>query len=951
MTASVWTPDSQVIPQVNANSTIVPQVFSPTAGQTVFTITNFVYVLGTHSLLVLINGVFQLITKDFNETSTNSFTLTTTEVLATDQVVALGFVGVSAAITNTAANISYGGSTLADYLLNHTDYVVTSFTALRATQHIFWQFAYVTGAVVSGDGSGGFYYYDPTDTTSADNGASIIVAADGGRWKLILQSAVTPAKGDNTAAIATAKFVQQSHVSALTHMIHPSVHGRWNDFYKSGLRPGFHNQQWGGGIAGYELLDNATDNVITFDSLTGLVEDSVAAGMTTIGTKYLSQAIKVGENCAVQAIWICLSKSGNPVDFSILTIFNDDGTGKPSGFVGITNGSSNIINNRQITTDTTKAEWYRFVFPTPPTLLQNVQYHFALTRTGAVDATNFILLRLTGTSHYPFGLSCTSDGTTWTKQAASPVLGIKFLLEPVITNQFFQPTGGLVDPARLVFSEGVPLAQSKVLVDQLVNYHNDKLFTQLLRISNAVMGKTIADIGWGMNHDRINISCDLATGYLRVAVYTSTKALVQLVSNITVVAVTLVDVAVIVRTMNDGADYIQIWINGVLNTSTAGLSINMSPFLKQVGTRWIGGGFPVSPAWSQDMNMTSLPSAQGWSWIGTATEANAMSILGNKLIQNAAGYSATDTGYYTRGAGFNNVTGWIVSVRVRIVSATGPIGTLSCCIVVHDGTKAVTVNIQDYFLNTGDYSVQFDPKLTDNVITICGKGIDYYVFSGTKLIIDGSGKLLSTTAFNSIDFGDTDATSGAKSDVIWSDLKFYAGGMVVPTISTGMSLHEAGYFSGDQSAYLPALYNAGVPISIKNFWYQSNNYVTEIPWTIRILGITFNPSTNSTTPIKVMEMESYVLGNSFEARGTYTFQADSSFVGTATILVDGKFILAEQANLSVVNGPFYTLPSSSVSVTYIGMHKIEQCMSVSSGNQTGTLSMRQLYISSGKSKY
>lgn len=45
--------------------------------------------------------------------------------------------------------------------------------------------AFVTGYWTEGDGGGGHYYLDAADTTSADNKGSIIVAADGGRWKLV----------------------------------------------------------------------------------------------------------------------------------------------------------------------------------------------------------------------------------------------------------------------------------------------------------------------------------------------------------------------------------------------------------------------------------------------------------------------------------------------------------------------------------------------------------------------------------------------------------------------------------------------------------------------------------------------------------------------------------------------------------------------------------------------
>ena len=50
--------------------------------------------------------------------------------------------------------------------------------------------AFVTGYYAQGDGGGGAYWYDSADVVSADNGGSVIVAADGARWKLLNTSAI-----------------------------------------------------------------------------------------------------------------------------------------------------------------------------------------------------------------------------------------------------------------------------------------------------------------------------------------------------------------------------------------------------------------------------------------------------------------------------------------------------------------------------------------------------------------------------------------------------------------------------------------------------------------------------------------------------------------------------------------------------------------------------------------
>ena len=62
--------------------------------------------------------------------------------------------------------------------------VVDSIAALRLLPKTGSKQALLTGYYTAGDGGGGFYRYDSTDTTSLDNGGTTIVGADNGRWKL-----------------------------------------------------------------------------------------------------------------------------------------------------------------------------------------------------------------------------------------------------------------------------------------------------------------------------------------------------------------------------------------------------------------------------------------------------------------------------------------------------------------------------------------------------------------------------------------------------------------------------------------------------------------------------------------------------------------------------------------------------------------------------------------------
>lgn len=89
--------------------------------------------------------------------------------------------------------------------------VVDSIAAIRALPTAGSKTAFATGYRPSILGGGGPYFQDPTDTTSADNGGTILVAGDGMRWKLQYSGAVCirqfgchPTLSDNTAFLQAA---------------------------------------------------------------------------------------------------------------------------------------------------------------------------------------------------------------------------------------------------------------------------------------------------------------------------------------------------------------------------------------------------------------------------------------------------------------------------------------------------------------------------------------------------------------------------------------------------------------------------------------------------------------------------------------------------------------------------------------------------------------------------
>ena len=87
-----------------------------------------------------------------------------------------------ASTSDTAKGVSLVGS---------AGRVVDSISALRALPKTGSATAFVLGFYAKGDGGGGNYFLDESDTTSAETIGVVIVATDGGRWKLAKSSFIT----------------------------------------------------------------------------------------------------------------------------------------------------------------------------------------------------------------------------------------------------------------------------------------------------------------------------------------------------------------------------------------------------------------------------------------------------------------------------------------------------------------------------------------------------------------------------------------------------------------------------------------------------------------------------------------------------------------------------------------------------------------------------------------
>lgn len=80
---------------------------------------------------------------------------------------------------NTAAVGAFAGSLAA------ATHIASSVAQLRLVNHANFVYVRTLGYAQVNDGGSGFYWYNASDTTSADNGGSIIVDSSGGRWYLM----------------------------------------------------------------------------------------------------------------------------------------------------------------------------------------------------------------------------------------------------------------------------------------------------------------------------------------------------------------------------------------------------------------------------------------------------------------------------------------------------------------------------------------------------------------------------------------------------------------------------------------------------------------------------------------------------------------------------------------------------------------------------------------------
>lgn len=646
--------------------------------------------------------------------------------------------------------------------------------------------------------------------------------------------------GSNVASV-------QDFSESLVKLIHPDQSKGLQELQAQGIYPSSFNQQWGG--MGYGGLPDGTLGEVATQSM---VTDGVSDIGASTGGTYRAQGFKVGQTTDLNSVWIKLYKAGNPTNDLQLFIY-DDSAGDPNALIA--NGTATAQNGK-LHTNNSDGEWVKFTFPAAPSVTGGTQYHIVCKSSGVVDASNNWNWLHDSSGGYPHGHSTVGNATpVW---SPTPSKSQTLLIEPVTT---------ILQDSAIAGFDGALHGYEGATLDQSAGFYfaNDELNHKRGMIHLAGTGwdkdKTFYDSGVGADNNRIVIRCNSATGFAQVDLYEDdgTK---HTVTGTTDISTGNRIVSVGYRSEADGADFLKLYIDGVsegveLTAQTITLA---ESFLR--GYSIIGGGFGLAPVWTQDLDMSVLPSADGWTWTGTATEANAMVVDSGILYQNGAGYGSTQTGYYAKITTLNNAVGWVVEAKIKLSDASDTQGSSECVIEIFDGAKRFFLTLHTYYMEAwgGSYLTPVQIDLTkETVIKIVGKGSDIYIYADGKLVFDGTGLSTSASATNQINFGDSSSVAGQNVTAQWSYFK-YLEGAYLPEYST-MQLSEFANWNDDKSSLLNTVYNSGSIQSVKTLAGLNKNYVNTVKQVISVKGITAIPSTTSTSYTPIPEMNLFCFGS------------------------------------------------------------------------------------------
>ena len=385
----------------------------------------------------------------------------------------------------------------------------------------------------------------------------------------------TLAVGNTTiTGTLSATALNNTEQSLMTYLL-PSISDGWRGIYRAGFDWWSRNQQWGGPW-GSEIIDAATGTMYRNEFATGYISaDSVDSFGIDNPNNKISQGFKVAETQTVAAIWLRIGKVGIPTSNFRVFIYTDT-AGSPNAL--LTNGTATALSGKLLPASTTPGNcgWCRFVFATPPTLTGGTQFHIVADSSGANDASNyFTWAMITSSNTYPFGYF--ARGTNVPAWTAATTRGMSFLVELSAAGQILQASGQF--DGKLAFggdgASGV-LSMSRGLCSSvpLHNLVNTTEGTIYLVGTALTKNATILDIGYGEDHDRIVLRSNVSTGYLAGSLYESGGTLTTVTATATDISSGTHSIGIYWRAKNDGADRIDIFVDGTTYSSSTSLSLD-----------------------------------------------------------------------------------------------------------------------------------------------------------------------------------------------------------------------------------------------------------------------------------------------------------------------------------------------------------------------------------------
>lgn len=166
--------------------------------------------------------------------------------------------------------------------LINVGFIVSSISDLKSIDSSKVKSSFVLGYYVKGDGGGGAYYFDSTDTASLDNGGTVIVAVDGGRWKLSQQGRVSVkqfgAKGDGATDDSGA--ITRAH-TAIPALYYPASTYRCaskitlsGQVLMLGDAPGASKLLFNGSTQGVDITQQSSDQTFEISRLSFITTDT-----------------------------------------------------------------------------------------------------------------------------------------------------------------------------------------------------------------------------------------------------------------------------------------------------------------------------------------------------------------------------------------------------------------------------------------------------------------------------------------------------------------------------------------------------------------------------------------------------------------------------------------------------------------------------------------------------